>query len=139
LPRRPRPSGSSCHLQTSEPSWTKQPSLLPSMVSLDASCTSSRYLKQACTQALLSHLLPSAFLLLFAGPEFEHRILANERNNVKFNFLVPTDPYHAYYQMRVGSRRVYGCAWCLCMHACACMRLRAFACVCVRACVSVSV
>ena len=36
-----------------------------------------------------------------AGPEFEHRILANERNNVKFNFLIPTDPYHAYYQMRV--------------------------------------
>jgi splicing factor 3A subunit 1 len=37
-----------------------------------------------------------------SGPEFEKRILANEKNNVKFNFLVPTDPYHAYYQLRVG-------------------------------------
>ncbi len=36
-----------------------------------------------------------------AGPEFEKRILANERNNAKFNFLVTTDPYHAYYKMRV--------------------------------------
>lgn len=35
------------------------------------------------------------------GLEFEKRILANEKNNVKFNFLVPTDPYHAYYRMRV--------------------------------------
>ncbi|GFH15664.1 uncharacterized protein HaLaN_11932 [Haematococcus lacustris] len=36
-----------------------------------------------------------------ASPEFEKRILANERSNVKFNFLQPTDPYHAYYQMRI--------------------------------------
>lgn len=35
------------------------------------------------------------------GVEFEKRILANEQNNVKFNFLRPTDPYHAYYRMRV--------------------------------------
>lgn len=35
------------------------------------------------------------------GPEFEKRILANEKNNVKFNFLNSTDPYHAYYQHRV--------------------------------------
>eukprot|EP00249_Psilotum_nudum_P018493 c26835_g1_i1 orf=261-2729(-) len=35
------------------------------------------------------------------GPEFEKRILANEKNNVKFNFLNPIDPYHAYYQHRV--------------------------------------
>jgi splicing factor 3A subunit 1 len=39
------------------------------------------------------------------GAEFEKRILANEKNNVKFNFLVPTDPYHAYYRMRVRVRR----------------------------------
>ncbi len=38
---------------------------------------------------------------LFAGGEFEKRILANEKNNVKFNFLVPSDPYHAYYKLRV--------------------------------------
>jgi splicing factor 3A subunit 1 len=41
-------------------------------------------------------------VLARSGPEFEKRILANEKNNVKFNFLVPTDPYHAYYQLRVG-------------------------------------
>lgn len=35
------------------------------------------------------------------GPEFEKRILANEKNNVKFNFLNSSDPYHAYYQHRV--------------------------------------
>jgi splicing factor 3A subunit 1 len=37
--------------------------------------------------------------------EFEKRIMASEANNVKFNFLTSTDPYHAYYRMRV-SRRV---------------------------------
>eukprot|EP00879_Flechtneria_rotunda_P029385 GHRR01031787.1.p2 GENE.GHRR01031787.1~~GHRR01031787.1.p2 ORF type:complete len:112 (+),score=22.67 GHRR01031787.1:124-459(+) len=35
------------------------------------------------------------------GIEFEKRILASEANNAKFNFLNPTDPYHAYYRMRV--------------------------------------
>ncbi|GLI60020.1 hypothetical protein VaNZ11_002084, partial [Volvox africanus] len=35
------------------------------------------------------------------GVEFEKRILSNEKNNVKFNFLVPTDPYHAYYKLRI--------------------------------------
>ena len=29
------------------------------------------------------------------------RILANEKGNVKFNFLVPGDPYSAYYQQKV--------------------------------------
>lgn len=38
-----------------------------------------------------------------AGAEFEARILASEANNVKFNFLQPTDPYHAYYRMRVSN------------------------------------
>jgi hypothetical protein len=38
------------------------------------------------------------------GAEFEARILASEANNVKFNFLQPTDPYHAYYRMRVRGR-----------------------------------
>lgn len=33
--------------------------------------------------------------------EFEKRILASEKNNVKFNFLLATDPYHGYYKMRV--------------------------------------
>ena len=32
-----------------------------------------------------------------------YSILANEKNNVKFNFLVPGDPYNAYYQQKVGS------------------------------------
>ena len=35
------------------------------------------------------------------GPEFETRIRQNELNNPKFNFLNPTDPYHAYYQHKV--------------------------------------
>jgi len=35
------------------------------------------------------------------GPEFEQRILASEKNNVKFNFLTPGDPYHAYYREKV--------------------------------------
>jgi len=35
------------------------------------------------------------------GPEFEQRILASEKNNVKFNFLTPGDPYHAYYRQQV--------------------------------------
>ena len=39
-----------------------------------------------------------------AGPEFEKHILANERENVKFNFLKSTDPYHAYYDHRVSPR-----------------------------------
>ncbi|KAH9298995.1 hypothetical protein KI387_030677, partial [Taxus chinensis] len=40
------------------------------------------------------------------GPEFEKRILANEKNNAKFNFLNPNDPYHAYYQHRVSEFRI---------------------------------
>ncbi|KAL3698045.1 hypothetical protein R1sor_012121 [Riccia sorocarpa] len=40
------------------------------------------------------------------GPEFEKRILANEKGNVKFNFLKAEDPYHAYYQHRVSEFRV---------------------------------
>eukprot|EP00199_Chlamydomonas_sp_CCMP681_P001490 CAMPEP_0119101644 /NCGR_PEP_ID=MMETSP1180-20130426/640_1 /TAXON_ID=3052 ORGANISM="Chlamydomonas cf sp, Strain CCMP681" /NCGR_SAMPLE_ID=MMETSP1180 /ASSEMBLY_ACC=CAM_ASM_000741 /LENGTH=817 /DNA_ID=CAMNT_0007085795 /DNA_START=20 /DNA_END=2473 /DNA_ORIENTATION=- len=35
------------------------------------------------------------------GSEFERRILENEKSNAKFGFLVLTDPYHAYYQMRI--------------------------------------
>eukprot|EP00955_Chlamydomonas_euryale_P112526 366134-Chlamydomonas_euryale.AAC.16 len=38
-----------------------------------------------------------------AGTEFERRILGNEQNNVKFNFLQPHDPYHAYYKLRVSA------------------------------------
>jgi hypothetical protein len=36
-----------------------------------------------------------------AGTEFEKRILSNEKQNQKFSFLLPTDPYHAYYQLKV--------------------------------------
>lgn len=35
------------------------------------------------------------------GPEFEKRILANEKDNVKFQFLQPTSPFHAYYQLKI--------------------------------------
>lgn len=35
------------------------------------------------------------------GLEFEKRIIANNANNAKFNFLSSSDPYHAYYQHRL--------------------------------------
>lgn len=35
------------------------------------------------------------------GMEFEKRILANEKNNLKFNFLLPNDPYNSYYKTKV--------------------------------------
>ncbi|KAI7845146.1 hypothetical protein COHA_001191 [Chlorella ohadii] len=35
------------------------------------------------------------------GTDFEKRILANEANNQKFNFLKDGDPYNAYYRKRV--------------------------------------
>ena len=35
------------------------------------------------------------------GQEFERKILGNEKDNVKFSFLKPSDPYHAYYRLRV--------------------------------------
>mmetsp|Transcript_45379 Transcript_45379/g.117580 ORF Transcript_45379/g.117580 Transcript_45379/m.117580 type:complete len:714 (-) Transcript_45379:156-2297(-) len=35
------------------------------------------------------------------GTEFEKRILANEKQNQKFSFLLTTDPYHAYYQLKI--------------------------------------
>jgi splicing factor 3A subunit 1 len=41
------------------------------------------------------------FIILPAGPEFENRILANEANNAKFNFLKAGDPYNAYYQHKI--------------------------------------
>ncbi|XP_024031753.1 probable splicing factor 3A subunit 1 [Morus notabilis] len=39
------------------------------------------------------------------GPEFEKRIIANNTGNAKFNFLIPSDPYHAYYQHRLSECR----------------------------------
>ncbi|KAG5245372.1 splicing factor [Salix suchowensis] len=39
------------------------------------------------------------------GPEFEKRIIANNANNAKFNFLNSSDPYHAYYQHRLAEFR----------------------------------
>ncbi|MQM05131.1 hypothetical protein Taro_037941 [Colocasia esculenta] len=39
------------------------------------------------------------------GPEFERRILANNTGNAKFNFLISSDPYHAYYQHRLSEFR----------------------------------
>ena len=44
-----------------------------------------------------------------AGLSFEKKILANEEKNVKFNFLRPTDPYHAYYRAKASPRRL---SWC---------------------------
>ena len=36
-----------------------------------------------------------------AGPEFAERIKQNEAGNAKFNFLTPSDPYHAYYLHKI--------------------------------------
>lgn len=35
------------------------------------------------------------------GIEFENRIKERETNNPRFTFLVPTDPYHAFYRSKV--------------------------------------
>ena len=37
-----------------------------------------------------------------SGPEFAERIKQNEAGNPKFNFLNPSDPYHAYYVHKIG-------------------------------------
>jgi len=37
------------------------------------------------------------------GPEFEQRILGSEKNNAKFNFLLPNDPYNAFYKSRIAA------------------------------------
>ncbi|KAH9605163.1 hypothetical protein KSS87_023018 [Heliosperma pusillum] len=39
------------------------------------------------------------------GPEFEKRIVASNAGNVKFNFLIASDPYHAYYQHKLSEFR----------------------------------
>jgi splicing factor 3A subunit 1 len=46
------------------------------------------------------------------GPQFEQRILNNERNTTKFAFLQPGTPYYPYYQMKLreGIREVQGAA-----------------------------
>ncbi|CAI9090691.1 OLC1v1025514C1 [Oldenlandia corymbosa var. corymbosa] len=44
------------------------------------------------------------------GPEFEKRIIASNAGNAKFNFLNPTDPYHAYYQHRLSEARAQNSA-----------------------------
>lgn len=35
------------------------------------------------------------------GRQFEDKILENERNNPKFNFMFTIDPYHLYYRKRL--------------------------------------
>ena len=39
------------------------------------------------------------------GPEFEKRIIGSNAGNPKFNFLISSDPYHAYYQHRLAEFR----------------------------------
>ena len=39
------------------------------------------------------------------GPSFEERIRENERNNAKFCFLNPNDPYRGYYDHKVARVR----------------------------------
>lgn len=40
------------------------------------------------------------------GPQFEQRILTNERNTTKFAFLQPGTPYYPYYQMKLREGRM---------------------------------
>lgn len=35
------------------------------------------------------------------GPEFEQRVLADQSNTQKFSFLLPGNPYRAYYDAKV--------------------------------------
>ncbi|CAH9130130.1 unnamed protein product [Cuscuta epithymum] len=44
------------------------------------------------------------------GPEFERRIVLSNAGNAKFNFLNPSDPYHAYYQHRLSEGRAQNLA-----------------------------
>ncbi|KAL9244664.1 hypothetical protein vseg_018419 [Gypsophila vaccaria] len=39
------------------------------------------------------------------GPDFERRIVQSNSGNVKFNFLLASDPYHAYYQHKLSEFR----------------------------------
>ena len=49
----------------------------------------------------LSFFSPPPFSLPPLGLEFEDRIRINEAGNSKFNFLKPSDPYHAYYRHKI--------------------------------------
>ncbi len=40
------------------------------------------------------------------GPQFEQRILTNEKNTTKFGFLQPHSPYYPYYQKKLQESRV---------------------------------
>ena len=44
------------------------------------------------------------------GEQFEARILTNERGSNKFNFLLPSDPYQAYYRTKIDEFRGVGVA-----------------------------
>ncbi|VFQ73504.1 unnamed protein product [Cuscuta campestris] len=44
------------------------------------------------------------------GPDFERRIIHSNAGNAKFNFLNPSDPYHAYYQHRLSEGRAQSLA-----------------------------
>lgn len=44
------------------------------------------------------------FKRVAAGLSFEQRILTQQQNNSKFNFLRPNDPYHAYYRYKASLR-----------------------------------
>ena len=39
------------------------------------------------------------------GPNFEEKVLTKERNNPKFGFIQPSNPYHAYYKKQVASEK----------------------------------
>jgi splicing factor 3A subunit 1 len=43
-----------------------------------------------------------------SGPHFEDRIRENEKQNPRFCFLNPTDPYRAYYDFKISEARGEG-------------------------------
>lgn len=79
---------------------TAWPSWLSPGLRIRSSCSALRRCLYA-GPALLVVRLPVLAVRSRAGTDFEKRILANEANNQKFNFLKDGDPYNAYYRQKV--------------------------------------
>jgi hypothetical protein len=86
--------------QMPRPGWPLLPCCLQLCTLACSSSSSSKYGSSSSIPCICAEA-HGGCPMCPAGAEFEARILASEANNVKFNFLQPTDPYHAYYRMRV--------------------------------------
>ena len=77
----------------------------PGKVITIAPCTEHGSILQECyVQSVTHSTSPPLQSLLSTGLSFEQRILSQQQNNAKFNFLRPNDPYHAYYRWKAGSQ-----------------------------------